>query len=450
MRRFRPAREDFVKVVRLALPVVGAQLGLVAMGVVDTMMVGRVSPPDLAAVALGNLFFFATGMFGVGVLLALDPVVAQAIGAEDREAAARGVQRGLLLALFLSVLTSAALTPAGLVFRAAGQPPEVIPIAVGYAFALIPGAPAFFLFVVFRQSLLSIGRVAPILLTALAANIVNFLLNWVLIWGNLGVPRLGAVGSAWGTSLSRWFLALAILGAAWPDLRPFLWPWRRGAARLRPLARMLLLGVPIGVQLELEWGAFAATGLLMGVLGAEAMAGHQIAVNLASFAFMIPIGIGAAASIRVGQEIGRGDASAARRAAGAALAAGTLFMVITAALFLAIPTLLGRAFTDDAGVVRVAALLLPIAGVFQVFDGLQAVAAGVLRGAGDTRVPMLVNVLGFWTLGLPLSLLLAFRLDWGPRGLWWGLAAGLAVVAILLLLRVRNRFAGALGRLAVE
>ena len=450
MRRFRPAREDVAKVVRLALPVAGVQLGLAAMGLVDTMMVGRVSPPALAAVALGNIFFFATGIFGVGVLLALDPVVAQAIGAEDREAAARGVQRGLVLALFLSALTSVALTPAGLVFRAAQQPAEVIPIAAGYALALIPGAPAFFAFIALRQSLLAIGRVAPILWTTLAANLVNLLLNWVLIWGHLGVPPLGAVGSAWATSLSRWFLALAVLGAAWPDLRPFLRPWRSGVARLRPLARMLVLGVPIGVQLQLEWGAFAATGLLMGVLGAEAMAGHQIALNLASFAFMIPVGIGAAASVRVGQEIGRGDASSARRAAGAALATGILFTVMTAALYLAIPSLLGRAFTDDAGVARVAALLLPIAGVFQVFDGLQAVAAGVLRGTGDTRMPMLVNVLGFWVLGCPLSLLLAFRLGWGPRGLWWGLATGIAVVAILLSLRVRTRLAGELRRLAVE
>ena len=450
MSGFRPARSDFAKILNLALPVVGVQLGIVAMGLVDTMMVGRVSPADLAAVALGNLFFFATAIFGLGVLLALDPVVAQAVGAGESEAAARGVQRGLLLAFFLAVLTSLALAPASPVFRAAGQPAEVIPIAVGYAHALIPGTPAFFLFIVFRQSLLAVGRIAPVLWSTLAANLLNLLLNWVLVWGNLGVPRLGAVGSAWGTSIARWFLAAAILGAAWPHLRPFLRPWRRGVARRRPLVRMLLLGTPIGVQLVLEWGAFAAAGLLMGLLGAEAMAGHQIAVNLASFAFMIPIGIGAAVAVRVGQEIGRGDPPAARRAAGAALVAGGVLMVMTAVLFLAAPDLLGRAFTNDAGVVRVAALLLPIAGVFQIFDGLQAVAAGALRGAGDTRGPLLANLLGFWSFGLPLSLLFTFRLDLGPAGLWWGLAAGLGAVAVLLLLRVRIRLAGEPGRVRVE
>ena len=435
---------------RLALPVAGVQLGMMAMGLVDTMMVGRVSAPDLAAVALGNLFFFATGIFGVGVLLSLDPVVAQAVGAGDGEAAARGVQRGLILALFLAALTSLALVPAGLLFRAAGQPAEVIPIAVGYVLASIPGTPPFFFFVVLRQSLQAIGRVAPILWTALVANVVNFGLNWVLIWGNLGAPRLGAVGSSWATSISRWFLAAALLIVAWSLLRPVLRPWRSGVGRVRPLARMLLLGVPIGLQLQLEWGAFAAIGLLMGLLGTEEMAGHQIALNLAAFAFMVPLGISAAASVRVGQEVGRGDAGSARRAAGGALAIGLAFMLCTALLFLTFPTALGRAFSDDLAVVGVVTLLLPIAGVFQIFDGLQAVAVGVLRGVGDTRAPMWANILGFWVLGLPLSLLLCFHFGLGPRGLWWGLAAGLAAVAVLLLMRVRVHLGGELRRLTID
>ena len=449
-RHFRPSGEDFERVVRLALPVTGVQLGLMSMGLVDTLMVGRVSAPDLAAVALGNLFFFTVGVFGVGVLLSLDPVIAQAVGAGDREAAARGVQRGLILAVALAVMTSLALLTANVVFRVAQQPEDVIPIAVGYALASIPGTTPFFMFVVLRQSLQAMGRIAPILWTALAANLLNFGLNWILIWGNLGAPRMGALGSAWGTSIARWFLALALLAAAWPLLRPLLRPRRVGVGRLRPLVQMLSLGVPIGFQFQLEWGAFAAIGLLMGLLGTEEMAGHQIALNLVAFAFMIPLGIGAAASVRVGQEIGREDAGAARRAAGAALMLGLVFMLGTALLFLGFPTVFGRAFTDDAGVIRVVALLLPIAGVFQVSDGLQAIAAGVLRGVGDTAAPMWANILGFWVLGLPLSLLLGFGLGLGPRGLWWGLAVGLSVVAFLLLLRVRARLAQTLGRVQID
>jgi MATE family multidrug resistance protein len=213
---------------------------------------------------------------------------------------------------------------------------------------------------------------------------------------------------------------------------------------------MLLLGVPIGLQYQLEWGAFAVIGLLMGLLGTEEMAGHQIALNLASFAFMVPVGIGAAASVRIGQEVGRGDPGSARRAGGGALAIGLAFMFCTALLFLALPTALGRMFSDDLAVIGVVTLLLPIAGVFQVFDGLQAVAGGVLRGIGDTRAPMWANILGFWILGLPLSLLLGFRFGLGPRGLWWGLAAGLAAVSVLLLMRVRVYLGGELRRLRID
>jgi MATE family multidrug resistance protein len=447
---FRPNRRDLSQVVGLALPVVGVQLGLMAMGLVDTMMVGRVSAPDLAAVALGNLFFFTIAVFGVGVLLSLDPVVAQAVGAGEAEAAARGLQRGLIIAVALAMITSLALLPASLVFRLAGQPDDVIPIAVGYVLASIPGTAPFFFFVVLRQSLQAMGRVAPILWTAIAGNVLNFGLNWILIWGNLGAPRMGALGSAWATSIARWFLAVTLLAVAWPLLQPLLRPWRSGVGRLQPLVRMLILGIPIGFQYQLEWGAFAVIGLLMGLLGTEEMAGHQIALNLAAFAFMIPMGIGAAAAVRVGQEVGRNDAGGARRAAGAALSLGVAFMLGTALLFLGLPTVLARAFTDEPGVIGVAATLLPIAGVFQVSDGLQAVAAGVLRGVGDTRAPMWANILGFWVLGLPLSWLLGFRLGLGPTGLWWGLALGLAVLACLLLLRVRSRLGRAMSRVQID
>ncbi|MEX1259007.1 MAG: MATE family efflux transporter [Gemmatimonadota bacterium] len=446
----RPGRADFASVIRLALPVAGVQVGLTAMGVVDTLMVGRVSAADLAAVALGNLYFFVVGIFGLGILLALDPVMAQAVGAGDREAAARGMQRGLALALVLGVVTALVLIPGEAVFRFARQPAEVIPIAAGYARGSILGAVPFFLFIVFRQSLQAMGRVSPIFWTAVFGNVANVFLNWVLIWGHLGVPPLGAVGSAWATSLSRWVLAIGLLVVAWPLLAPLLRPWRAEVGRIAPLLRMLSIGIPIGMQFVLEFGAFALTGILMGWLGTEPMAGHQIALNLSVFTFMVPMGIGAASAVLVGQGIGRGDAPGARRAAGASLSLALAFMSAAALVFLFFPEPLGRLFTGDPGVVAIVAVLLPIAGVFQISDGLQAVAAGVLRGAGDTRVPMLANILGFWLVGLPVSGFLGFGLGWGPAGLWWGLAAGLAAVAALLLLRVRVRFRRDLERLAVE
>ena len=421
-----------------------------AMGLVDTMMVGRVSSVDLAAVALGNLFFFGIAIFGLGVLLVLDPIVSQALGSGDHEAAARGVQRGIVLAVGVAAVGSLLLLSAETVFRIARQPPEVIPVAVAYVLASTPGAAPFFIFVVFRQSLQAAGRVGPILATVLSANLVNVGLNWVFIWGNLGMPALGALGSAIATSLSRWFLAVSLLVSAWSVLRPLLVPVRWEAARPGPLLRMLRMGLPIGAQFQLEWGAFAVTGLLMGTLGTTTMGAHQIALNLAAFTFMIPMGIGAAAAVTVGFAVGQGDADRARRSAASALLIGLAFMAGTATLFLGFPDLLSRAFTDDAGVLAIAVLLLPIAGVFQVFDGLQAVAGGVLRGVGDTHAPMWANILGFWLFGLPLSLFLAFRLGMGPEGLWWGLAGGLAAVATLLMVRVVVRMRRELRRLAID
>ncbi|TVR56795.1 MAG: MATE family efflux transporter [Gemmatimonadales bacterium] len=446
----RPTRRDLSRVVRLAVPVALVQVGMMAMGVVDTIMVGRVSPEDLAAVALGNLYFFTTAVFGMGLLMALDPLVAQAVGAGDETAAAKAVQRGLILSLVLACITSLALVPATPVFQFLQQPLGVIPIAAGYAHWSIPGTLGFFLFVIFRQTLQAMGRVAPLLWTVLAANGLNAFLNWILIWGNLGAPRLGAVGSAMGSSLARWFMAIALLGVAWPLLRPYLRPLRPGLLNPAPLLRMVVIGAPIGLQSMLEFGAFALTGIFMGWLGTAPMAAHQVALNLAAFTFMVPLGIAAAGAVRVGQEIGRGEPDAARGAAGASLLLGFAFMSVTALVLLLFPGPLGRIYTEDAAVLAMVTLLIPIAGVFQVFDGLQAVAAGILRGAGDTRVPVLINLAGFWLVGLPLSLLLGFTFGHGPVGIWWGLAAGLAVVAVLLLSRVVVRMGRDLQRLTVD
>jgi MATE family multidrug resistance protein len=199
----------------------------------------------------------------------------------------------------------------------------------------------------------------------------------------------------------------------------------------------------------LEFGAFGATGLLMGLLGAREMAGHQVALKLASLTFMVPLGVSAAGAVLVGHAVGRGDAPRARRASAAALTIGVGFMTLSAALFLALPLPLARLFTNDGTVALLAASLIPIAGVFQVFDGLQAVSAGVLRGLGDTRFPLLANLLGFWIVGLPTSAWLAFSAGLGPTGLWWGLVAGLAAVAACLVQRVRRRLAGGVERLRI-
>jgi MATE family multidrug resistance protein len=423
---------------------------MMAMGVVDTIMVGHISAQALAAVALGNLYFFSLAVFAMGTLMVLDPIVAQAVGARDRPAIARAVQRGVLMAGLLTLPATLLLTVAAPVFTLARQPAEVIPLAAAYALRSVPGTFPFLLFIVFRQSLQAMGRTVPIVAAIVAANLANAALNWVLIFGHLGFPAMGVVGSAWATSVSRALLVVVLWLAARRELVPLLFPLRREVWQLTPLGRMLRLGLPIGAQHLLEFGAFALVALMMGWLGTLQMAGHQIAINLAALTFMVPLGVGDAASVLVGQAVGRGDPGGTRGAARAALACGAAFMAATAALFLMFPEPLARLYSPDPEVIAIAAALIPIAGVFQVFDGLQAVAAGVLRGVGDTRGPMLINLLGYWVLGLPLSVFLGFVAGLGPVGLWWGLVLGLAVVATSLLIRVRSRLARTHSRVVID
>jgi multidrug resistance protein, MATE family len=435
---------------RLSLPVAAVQLGIMAMGVVDTIMVGHLSPAALASTALGNLYFFIAGIFGQGTLMALDPVVSQAVGARDEDAIARALQRGLVLALALTVVTCATFVPVRWVMTLLQQPAEVIPDAATYVRIAIPGVFPFYAFIVFRQSLQALGRVAPVLWTVLIANLVNAGLNWVFIYGNLGAPALGVGGASLATSIGRWMMALMLLAVARNELWHRLRPWRAETGAIAPLVRMLRLGIPIGLQYLLEYGAFAAAALLMGVLGTTQMAAHQIAINLASFTFMVPLGVSTATAVLVGHAIGAGDEARARRAAIAGIMSGTAFMCVSALAFRLFPEALSRAYTGDATVIALAATLIPIAGVFQVFDGIQAVAAGVLRGIGDTHAPAIINVVGFWLIGLPVSWVLAFRMGGGAVGLWWGIVVGLAAVALILLARVRVRLGRAMRRVVID
>ena len=448
VRQMVPSKDDIASLLRLALPVATVQVGFIFMGAVDTVMVGHVSPTDLASVALGNLYFFMTTSFGLGTLFALDPLVSQAFGAGDRASIARAFQRGFVIAVGLAIFSSLLLMPGRSLLTFFRQPPDVIPVAAAYALVSIPGVLPFYCFVVMRQSLQSMGRVRPIVVVILLANLANVFFNWVLIFGNLGAPAMGAVGSGWATVLSRWFMLLALLGVAWPLIRPYLRPLRPDAIDIGPLLRMCKLGIPIGIQFFLEFGIFGAIGILMGTLGTIPMASHQVAINLASITFMMAVGVTQATTVLVGQAVGAGDSERARRSAGAGLLTAGSVMVFTGAMFLIFPRFLAGIYTPDLEVIGLAATLIPVAGIFQIFDGLQAVGSGVLRGVGDTLAPMIVNLVGFWLIGLPVSLYLAFPGGLGPLGLWWGMAAGLAAVALFLLIRVRIRFGRDLTRIA--
>ncbi len=434
----------------LALPIVVVQVGLMAMGVVDSIMVGRISAAALAGVALGNVYFYACAVFGMGTLLALDPIVAQAVGAGDDESVTRALQRGLLLSLALSVPISLLLLAARPALVLLGQPAEVVPIAAGYVLRELPGVLPFLAFTVLRQTLQALGRMRAIVAAMVLANLLNILLNWALIYGHWGAPALGAFGSAWSTTVSRWAMTAGLALLAWRALHPHLRTLHPDTLAPVPLGRMVALGAPIGAQMQLEFGVFGAIGLLMGRLGTVPVAAHQIALNLASLTFMVPLGVSAAGAVLVGRAVGQGDAAGARRASRTALLFGVGFMGITALVFLGAPVPLARVYSDQPAVVLLASALLPIAGVFQIFDGIQVVSIGALRGLGDTRAPFAMNLVGFWLVGLPVSLLLGFRTPLGPRGLWWGLVVGLVAVAGGLLFRLRGRLRRAVARVRID
>lgn len=443
------AAAEWRALLSIAVPVVVVQVGMMFMGVVDTLMVGHVSATALASVALGVLYVYNVIIIAIGALMSLDPLVAQAVGARDDAAVTRSIQRGLVLAVALGVITMAGTIPAGALLRAFRQPAAVIPDAASYIHISAIGLIPFLGFVVLRQSLQAVGRLAPIVVTIIVANGLNAALNWVFIYGHLGAPALGVNGSAVATAVSRWAMALMLLRLAWPELRPHLHAMDRSVFAWRPLRRMLALGLPIGLQQFLEISAFNAVGLLMGIFGAVQVAAHQIAINLAALTFMVPLGVASAAAVRVGHAIGAADGPRARRAAVIAYLVGTGFMTTTAALFLLAPRALAALFTTDAPLVALAASLIPIAGVFQIFDGLQAVGAGVLRGLGDTRVPLMAMLSGYWLIGVPVSVVLAWRTGLGPQGLWWGFVAGLASVAAFLLWRVTVMYRRGVSRLEI-
>jgi MATE family multidrug resistance protein len=414
------------------------QVGMMSMGFVDTVMVGHVSAAVLAAVGLGNIYFFNISIFGTGTLMALDPLVSQAIGARDERSIAIATQRGAILALGISIVTILAFLPSASVLRALGQQESLIGETSAYIIISAGGIIPFFAFVVFRQTLQALGHIKPLVWTIVLSNILNAGLNWVFVYGHLGSPALNARGSAIATLISRWLMTFALFYFARHELMPRFRPVVRGIADRTALWSMLKLGAPIGAQQMLEALAFGAVGLMMGHLGQNEIAAHQAAINLAALTFMVPVGVGAAAAVRVGRAVGAGDAGGARAAAHAAYVVGVGFMCVTALGFLLFPRPLATLMASgDPYVIAIAATLIPVAGVFQVFDGGQAVGAGVLRGFGDTRVPLISMLGGYWLLGLPISVLLGFHTTMREVGLWSGFVVSLGVVAIFLLLRIR-------------
>ena len=404
-----------------------------SMGIVDTMMVGPLGPAAIAATGLGSTVFTAIAIFGMGLMLGLDALVSHAYGAGDADECARWLHHGVFLAAVTAPLVIAVTWLVYLSLRWWGLHPQIHDLVAQYVPVIALGAIPLLLYAAFRRYLQGMHIVRPIMFALISANVVNAAGNWLLIYGNLGMPALGVAGSAWATTAARVYMAAFLYFAIRREHRrrpaghP---PHRLELARIR---RLVTLGFPAAAQITLEVGVFAAVTALAGKLDPVSSASHQIALNLASVAFMVPLGLASSGAVRVGHAIGARDPHRASRAGWTALAASAAIMTMIGAMFYLLPIPLLRAFTSDGRVIEIGVALLAIAAAFQLFDGTQAVATGVLRGAGDTRTPMITNVIGHWVFGLPVGYALCFTAGWGVAGLWVGLSIGLVFVSAILL-----------------
>ena len=420
----------------LAVPVVVAEMSWVTMGTVDILMVRALGPSAIGAVGVGSMLFMALAVFGIGVLLGLDTLIAQSFGAGQRDECHRWFVHGLVMSVILTIPLTFVAWVAIARLDLWGFDLTVLNLTEPYLRIVTWSVWPLLLYTAFRRYLQAMGVVKPTMFILLMANLVNVLANWMLIHGNLGAPALGVDGAGWATFISRSYLALGLLSVVvWRDartdygLRRVSWVIER--SRLRQL---LWLGLPAAMQVTLEVGVFSAASALAGRLAPVALAAHQITLNMASFTFMIPLGLASAAAVRVGHAVGRRDTFGANQAGWTAVMLGVLCMACASLVFLLIPSQLMGLFTVDLTVVDLGVTLLFVAAIFQIFDGLQGVLTGALRGLGDTRTPMFLNLAGHWAFGLPLGYTICFVLGYGVVGLWIGLSAGLIVVSLLLLM----------------
>ena len=428
-------RQEVVALLKLGLPVIGAQLAVISMNFVDTVMAGRLSPRALAAVAVAGSVWMMVAIFVAGFLLAVTASVAHLFGAGERANVGRVVRQSLWLSQGLALVCFLIVRNAvGPIVRAMEIDPEIIPITLGYIDAITFSLPAVCAYTVLRYFSEGVSMTRPVMFVSLIATVANIGANYVFMHGKLGFPAMGAVGCGWASALVMWLMFSCMLTfilihrhyRQFCLFAAFDWPDRS------EIARIVKLGLPIGVSVFMEASLFATVALLMGSLGTSVVAGHQIAINVASITFMIPLGLSMAITVRVGQAMGRGSPSDARRAGFVGVGLALAIMVVTATLILLFPAAIVSIYTDDVEVTAIAIELLFFAAVFQLSDGAQVAGAGALRGLKDTAIPMVMTFVAYWGIGVPLGYTLGISWAMGPQTIWFGLIAGLTVAAVCL------------------
>jgi MATE family, multidrug efflux pump len=436
-------RREFAPTLRLALPLAFAELGWMSMGIVDTIMVGRLPNSAIAigATGLGETLYNALAIFAAGLLLGMDTFVAQAFGREDLQDARHTLINGLFLALLIAPALMLIVLTWPPLMRQFSISPELVNPMTPFLRALNWGSLPLLIYFALRRYLQAVNIVHPITFALVSANLINLAGDWTLIYGHLGFPAMGIVGSGWSTCFSRIYLVVVlVITLLWVETKRKLGTWK-GTLRLevKRMVELLRLGLPAATQILFEIGAFAVATTMCARMGPMALAGHEIALSFAALTFMVPLGISSAAAVRVGQEVGRGDPAAARRAGWSAIILGAGFMACSAAVFVSFSKSLARVFSPDPEVIQVGSTLLLVAAAFQLFDGIQICTTGALRGSGDTRTPMFANLIAYWLIGLPVGYLLGFKLRWGAVGVWIGLCIGLMMIGSSLLVAWHRR-----------
>jgi MATE family multidrug resistance protein len=424
---------------QLGAPIIAAQLLQMSMGFVDTVMAGRLSAGDLAAVAIGSSMLAPLFMLCYGILMGLNPMVSQAFGARDFPSIAKNVRQGLWLSQILALASILIMHQFHFAIDYIGAEADVADKAIKYVLAMTWGMPFYMAFITLRVFNESIGATKPGMWIALLGLPFNILGNWILVYGKFGFPQLGAVGTGYASAVVGLVMFISIFiytfyNSSYKRFQIFK-NWRFPEWKYQK--ELLRIGVPSGVSSFMEVSMFAFIALLIGSLGTIAIAGHQVALNVGSITFMIPFGLATAISVRVGIFVGKQQPDRARFAGYTGIALSVFIMTGTASIMLFFPRTIVSLYTTDIDVIQLAARLLMMAAIFQISDGLQVSGLGALRGLKDTRIPMFVNIVAYWGIGLPIGYWAGLHRGWGPEGFWIGLIFGLSAAAVMHNIRFR-------------
>jgi MATE family, multidrug efflux pump len=437
----RTLKQNITSTIKLAMPVAIGQVGIMMMGVVDSLMVGRIGASSLAAAALGNSLSMIIFVIGIGISFAVTPLVAISLGAKRNQECGVYFRQSLIVNLCASLVICGIIVLIAFLIKYMGEPVHVTAQAPSYTIILGASVIPLMVFQTYKQFIEGFSVTKPAMIITLVANVINAAVNYLLIYGSFGFPRLELDGAGWATFASRVFMAGIMMYYVMTSKRFKDYDVNFHFKKIdkKIIRKILGLGLPSGFQYFFEIGAFAFAVIMIGWFGAKPLAAHQIAINLASISYMVVLGISSAGAILVGNAVGKESIKEIRKAGFTAILLGASFMTMAGIIFISFRNFLPTLYISDREVISIASSLLIIAALFQIFDGIQGVGVGILRGLTDVKIPTLITFIAYWVLGLPIAYVLGFSFKFGVQGVWVGLLIGLAASAVMLTLRFNRR-----------